>query len=85
MNTRTLYIAMIAITSLSSCQEKKEETTQTDNTQPQVQKVQKVQKVYEVPVEMIKSPDGQVYFPENIHRPKSDRDSVVWVKPSDLK
>ena len=81
MNTRTLYIALIAITSLASCQEKKEETTQTDNTQPQVQKVQKV---YEVPVEMIKSPDGQVYFPENIHRPKSDRDSVVWVKPSDL-
>ncbi|MEJ7557088.1 MAG: hypothetical protein WKF66_02195 [Pedobacter sp.] len=82
MNTRTLYIALFAITSLSSCQEKNKETTQTDNIQPQAQKVQQV---YEVPVEMIKSPNGQVYFPENIHRPKSDRDSVVWVKPSDLK
>lgn len=82
MNTRTLYIASIAILSLTSCQEKKEDTTQTNNTQPQPQKVQQV---YEVPVEMIKSPDGQVYFPENIHRPKTDSDSVKWVKPSDFK
>lgn len=59
---------------ISSCQQEKQSV-----------KAPEVKAVAELPLQMIKSPDGTLYFPENIHRPKSDRDSLVTVYPSDLK
>lgn len=59
------------------CNEKKEEVKEYRYEKPKQEE--------SIPVKMIKSPDGNLYFPSNIHRPKSNRDSVVWVSSSDLK
>jgi hypothetical protein len=76
MNIRStkVYQTLLLSALLCSCQQPKEEPKQVP-----------VKEVIEYPTEMIKSPDGNYYFPDNIHRPKSDNDSLVLVYPSDLK
>jgi len=69
--------SFLMMLTFSGCNEAKEESKEP--------KLEKPKETLELPVQMIKSPDGSYYFPENIHRPKSDKDSLVWVKPSDLK
>jgi hypothetical protein len=53
--------------------------------QPIQKEKPKLEEPQEMPTQLIKSPDGNYYFPESIHRPKSDQDSLVTVYPSDLK
>lgn len=80
MNLKFYTVLLPAALSLIllSCTHQQEE-------QKQKVKQPEITETREMPVEMIKSPDGNYYFPNNIHRPKSDKDSLVTVYPSDLK
>lgn len=72
-----IYLSLGLMVLAFGCREPKEEVKEVKYQQPK--------EAVRLPVQMIKSPDGTLYFPENIHRPKSDGDSVVMVYPSDQK
>lgn len=79
MNIKLTSISSLLFTAsvLVSCEQKKDTPIQTDPVKPK--------ETVELPVQMIKSPDGHYYFPNNYMRPKSDRDTLVWVKPSEVR
>ena len=75
--TSTITVSIFLIGALASCKGQNKEESTVSQVPPA--------KSQELPVQMIKSPDGHLYFPDNYHRPRSDKDSLVMVYPSDIK